>query len=279
MLIPYSLFARRRHYDNRRALRIRGGSAVIIFVTRHVPNPMSSWYNGIRCLRLQEQAIIYIFCEAAMKKLFDTIREPVYSAVPKDILHSLLILSAGIALGTIAKALDETASNVLPSFMETLDLRNFFSRMGFWLFSGVCVAIYSRSALRAALNVFVFFAGMVSSYYIYTVCAAGFFPKAYMMIWIRMTILSPLPGAVCWYAKGTHPVSICLSAAITAIMARQAFAFGFWYLDVRYAPELLLWFLMISVLYKTPKQSLTVAAAGAVLFLITSQFNLFWGMV
>lgn len=217
--------------------------------------------------------------ESIVKKFLDIIRKPVSSPVSKKILYSVLVLIAGIALGTIAKVLDETPSNLLPPFLEMIDLRNFFSRMGFWLFSGVCIAIYSKTPLRAALNTFLFFAGMVSSYYIYTIQVAGFFQKSYMMIWIGMTILSPLIGAVCWYAKGTHPVSLCISTVILMMMTRQAFAFGFWYLNVRYMLELLLWFLTFVVLYKTPKQILAVSGAGILLFFITSPLNLFWGML
>ncbi len=214
-----------------------------------------------------------------MKEFLDKIRKPVSGSISRKIAFSVLILLLGIALGIISKMLDETASNLLPPFLESLDLRNFFSRMGFWLFSGICIAIYSKTPLRAALNTFLFFTGMVSSYYIYTVFVAGFFPKSYMMIWIVLTILSPLPGAVCWYAKGTHPVSICLSAIIFMIMTRQTFVFGYWYFDILFIPELLLWCLTIAVLYKTPKQILTVFGTGSLLFFITAPLHLLGGLL
>ncbi|MGI6747069.1 MAG: hypothetical protein ACOX4V_02290 [Anaerovoracaceae bacterium] len=214
-----------------------------------------------------------------MKELLDTIRKPVPSSLSKQILHTVLVLTAGIVLGIIAKILDETASNLLPPFLEMLDLRNFFSRIGFWMFSGICIAIYSKTPQRAALNVFLFFVGMVSSYYIYTIHIAGFFPKSYMMIWVVITILTPLMGAVCWYAKGIHPVSLCLSAVLLLMMTRQAFSFGLWYFDVSYTLELLLLVLTIAVLYKTPKQILAVTGVGISLFFITSPLSLFWGLL
>lgn len=214
-----------------------------------------------------------------MKNMLDKIRKPVHSSISKGFLYSILVMLLGIALGVMAKMLDETASNRLPYFIEILDLRNFFSRMGVWLFGGLCIAIYSKTALRAAVNTFLFFSGMVSSYYIYTIYVAGFFPKAYMMIWIGLTVLSPVIGAVCWYARGTHPVSICISAGILMIISRQAFALGLWYLDVRYVLELLLWGLTIAVLYKTPKQILVVFGAGSLLFFLSSVLNLYWGLL
>ena len=97
--------------------------------------------------------------------------------------------------------LDLTPSNELPAFLEALDLRNFL-RIGVWIFLSVSISVYSRLPLRAALHVFGLLAGMVGSYYLYTVLVAGFYPKSYMMIWIGMTMLSPILAVVCWYAKG-----------------------------------------------------------------------------
>jgi hypothetical protein len=214
-----------------------------------------------------------------MRDFLNKIRMPVSIPIAKRIIFSVLVFLTGIVLGVVSKMLDETAINLLPSFLEMLDLGNFFSRMGFWLFSGVCIAIFSKTSIRAALNSLLFFVGMVGSYYATTVLIAGFNPRAYMMIWIFITLLSPFLGVVCWYAKGTHIISICISAVIFMLMTRQVFAFGFWYLDVRHALELLLWGLTFAVLFKTPKQIILVATIGILLFLLTAQLHLFWGML
>ncbi|MFR0963173.1 MAG: hypothetical protein ACLSGB_16315 [Dorea sp.] len=88
--------------------------------------------------------------------------------VSRKIRNTILILCLGIVLGTFSKFLDNTASNALPFIFEYLDVRNFLGRFAVWLLIALCIAIYSRSSLRASLNVFVFFVGMVSSYYIYS---------------------------------------------------------------------------------------------------------------
>ena len=103
------------------------------------------------------------------------IREPVSITIHKKILYSLSVLLAGILLGTTSKILDETASNLLPPMLEVLDLRNFFSRMGIWLFFAVLISVYSKTPFRAATNVFLFFVGMVGSYYLYTALVAASF--------------------------------------------------------------------------------------------------------
>ena len=98
--------------------------------------------------------------------------------VSRKIRNTILILCLGIVLGTFSKFLDNTASNALPFIFEYLDVRNFLGRFAVWLLIALCIAIYSRSSLRASLNVFVFFVGMVSSYYIYSNYVAGFLPKS-----------------------------------------------------------------------------------------------------
>ena len=112
-----------------------------------------------------------------MKEFLYAIRTPQTISPIKRVLKPFLTLFAGIALGILAKALDETVSNALPAFLQTLDLRNFFSRIGIWTFCGVVLSVYSKTPLRAAINTLLFFVGMIGSYYLYTVLIAGFFQE------------------------------------------------------------------------------------------------------
>lgn len=207
------------------------------------------------------------------------IRRPVDISVSQKVVSSSLLFIAGVILGVLSKVLDETASNLLPYFLEVLDLRNFFSRMGVWIFLAMLIAVYSKSPVRAAINVFVFFVGMVGSYYLYTVMVAGFFPRSYMMIWIMMTVISPFMAFICWYARGKGLPAILISLLLVMFMSRQAFAFGFWYLDIRNILEFLLWIATIIVLYQTPKQLMKVVATGMFLYFLTASFHIGWGML
>jgi len=182
-------------------------------------------------------------------------------------------------LGVISKSLDETPSNYMPYFLQMLDLGNFFSRTGVWMFISVIISLYSKSPIRSASYVFLFFAGMVGSYYLYTIAIAGFFPKSYMMIWVAMTMVSPFLAFVCWYAKGKGTIAILISAIIFMVISRQAFAFGFWYFHIRYILELFLLIFTVFILYQSPKQISKVIAIGILLFFLTAQFNIFWGML
>lgn len=147
--------------------------------------------------------------------------------------YSTLIFFVGVILGFFSKMLETNLSNSLPYFLEVLDLRNFFSRMGVWIFLALLISVYSKSPVRSAVNVFLFFVGMVGSYYLYTVLVAGFFPRSYIMIWIIMTCISPFIAFVCWYAKGKGMIAISLSSIIFMFISRQALVFGFWYFYIK----------------------------------------------
>lgn len=168
-----------------------------------------------------------------MDSFFNKIRrEEAPIPMRRQIVHTVAVLLLGIGLGIFSKFLDNTASNALPAILEYLDLRNFLGRFDIWLLIALCISVYSRSSIRAALNVFVFFAGMVSSYYLYSELVAGFFPKSYAVIWFGLTAISPLLAFICWYAKGTSRVSFALSVIIIAVLFNASFTYGWFYFDV-----------------------------------------------
>ena len=68
--------------------------------------------------------------------------------------------------------------SALMAIDEALDVHNFLGRFVIWILIALCISLYSNSALRASVNVFVFFAGMVTSYYLYSKYVAGFFQEA-----------------------------------------------------------------------------------------------------
>ena len=214
-----------------------------------------------------------------MIQFLNDIRKPIKTSLSRKFLYSTLLLIIGVILGVISKVLDTTPSNYLPYFLRILDLRNFFSGMGIWLYLAVVISVYSKTPIRSAINVFLFFTGMVGSYYLYTVLVAGFFPKSYMMIGIFMTCISPFLAFICWYAKGKGIIAIAISSFIFMFISRQAFSFGFWYFDIRYILEFILWIATIFVLYQSPKQIIQVVFIGLLLFFLTAQINLFMGML
>lgn len=149
--------------------------------------------------------------------------------VHRKIINTTTILCLGIVLGTLSEYLDFRQAE-LPSLLMTidgaLDVHNFLGRFAIWLLIALCISVYSNSAIRASVNVFAFFVGMVGSYYLYSNYVAGFFPKSYAMIWFGFTVVSPILAFACWYAKGKSKPAFMLSAIILAVLFNTAFVYG-----------------------------------------------------
>lgn len=207
-----------------------------------------------------------------MKQFFNNIRMPKYEiSIYKKILITICILILGIIFGTFSKYLDYHQGNlpyILKTIDEQLDFHNFLGRFSIWIFIAVCISIYSNSAFRAALNVFVFFVGMVSSYYIYSKFIAGFFPMNYALIWIGFTIISPILAFLCWYAKGSGKYSCIISAGIIAVLFNTTFAYGLWYFDIKYLLELIIFLLTLIILHRTLKETIIVLIMAIVIAFI-----------
>lgn len=162
-----------------------------------------------------------------MIEKLNKIRTPDKNVLLKNkIINTILIFVLGIALGIIAKWLDNLAidnSIWWQQIIGRLNLNNVLSEFGIWLFIALAISVYSKSPLRAALNVFLFFAGMNVSYHLYTIMFSGFNPTTYMMIWYGLTIVSPLLAIICWYSKGERVYSIIISSLIIGIMLKFVF--------------------------------------------------------
>ena len=152
--------------------------------------------------------------------------------VKNKIINTTIILFLGIALGTFSKYLDFRQAELPGMIMAidgALDIHNFLGRFAIWVLIALCISIYSNSAIRASINVFAFFIGMVASYYLYSNYIAGFFPRSYALIWFGFTVVSPLLAFVCWYARGKSKQALILSAMILAVLFNMCFVYGFGY--------------------------------------------------
>lgn len=165
------------------------------------------------------------------------------NAIPlsKQIINSVLVIFLGIISGTFSKYLDFRQAqlpNALMAIDGALDVHNFLGRFAIWVLIALCISIYSNSAKRAGVNVFVFFVGMVSSYYLYSNFVAGFFPRSYAAIWFGFTIISPFLAYGCWYAKGKSKLAFMLSILILAMLFNMTFVYGWGYFKARSVLEL-----------------------------------------
>jgi|LSQX01.1.fsa_nt_gb hypothetical protein len=198
----------------------------------------------------------------------DKIRQRVQIPKGTTAIFSFLFLTLGILMGAMSKCLDTVAVNELPRFLRTLDISNFLGRFAVWVFIAVAISIYTKSPVRAAIYVFLFFVGMVSSYYLYSKYVAGFFPKSYALVWFALTLISPLLSFAVWFAKGQGPVAVAVGAVIVGAMFQFTFAYGLFYIDVIDILELILFILILFMLRRNKKETLIMIVAGIFLAIV-----------
>ena len=187
-----------------------------------------------------------------------------------------LLFLFGAALGAFSKWLDNLALDSTiwwHRIAERLDLGNFFSDLAVWLLFALLIAVFSPSAVQAALRVLAFFVGMCAVYHLYTVFFSGFNPMSYMLIWYTITLLSPLLAALCWYAKGSGPAALVLSVGVAAVFSLACFSIGWFYVSVRGVLYVLVFLGAAAVMYRNPKQLLVSLGVG---FLLAFPLSLLW---
>ena len=177
------------------------------------------------------------------------------------------IIFLGIYFGLFSKFLDYYQGS-LPHLLQVmdnvLDFHNFLGEFAPWILIGVCISIYSQTPIRAAINVFSFFAGFVSSYYIYSYFIAGFFPRSYALIWIAFTIVSPLFAFISWYAKGKGPISLLISSGIIGTLINTTFAYGAFYIDIISPLNVILLLIVMFILKKDKKETIYMISSAIV---------------
>lgn len=205
-------------------------------------------------------------------EFLDKIRAPEKTnSIKTRIFATTGIFVLGICLGTFSKFLDYRQAELpalLQAFDQALDFHNFLGGFAPWIIIAICISVYSHTAIRAAINVFLFFAGMVASYYIYGNFVAGFFPKSYAMIWIGFTIISPILAFICWYAKGKGVIAFILSAGIIGVLMNTAFAYGIFYISIRSWLNVSMLILGIVILNRSLKETIMMIGIGIVLAIL-----------
>lgn len=187
----------------------------------------------------------------------------------RKIINTIAAFFLGIALGIFSKFLDFRQAQlpgVLMAIDGALDIHNFLGRFAIWALIALCISVYSNSAIRASVNVFVFFLGMVTSYYLYSNYVAGFFPRSYATIWFGFTMISPFLAFICWYAKGKSKLAWMLSALILAVLFNMTFVYGWGYFEARSILELAVFMIGVAVLRRdTLKGSVLMGSVSIIL--------------
>ncbi len=193
-----------------------------------------------------------------------------------QIMSSALCAIAGITIGVMQKWLDAGAVNELPVIFQRLDIGNYFGRFAIWILLGTMISVYASTPIRAAINSFLFFICMVAGYYLYCNYVLGFLPRTYMLVWVALSFVSPLPAFICWYAKGNGMAAVLISACILGVLFSQAFLItqGIY---VTHLPEVITWLIGVIILVRKPKEFVMELLLSVVIAFVYQLFVLYWG--
>lgn len=120
----------------------------------------------------------------------------------------------GLIIGLVSKYSDETKGLF---WTITSDIT---SGLGVWIVIGTIIALYSHRPRWAAIGVFIFFLGMLLSYYYYYEQLYGYFPQFYFTYWFAISLAS-LPAAyLLWYTGVEHWLgNVILSFPVGFVLA------------------------------------------------------------
>jgi len=188
--------------------------------------------------------------------------------VPLAILVTILIGAAGAALGVFRKWIDAEGTKGIPDSLQNIDYAGIFGSLAVWVLIGIVIAVCSSTPLRAAINNFFFFAGMLGGYFAYCYFVLGYVALKYAVFWGAVACAAPVLGYFIWYARGKGAVGVIISGLLLGVMLAQGLKFtgGF---KVTSIPNLVSTALALIVLIRKPKESIfmiLLAIAVAVLY-------------
>lgn len=120
--------------------------------------------------------------------------------------RTLVFAAAGLATAAAVKMLDVSTSNAA----------NVFSQLTVWVLVCTAIAVLSESPRHASLNVFLFCAGMLSTYYLAAEALGAPYSLAFAMGWLALSLLSPLFAHLVWAAKAPGALSRLVGAGVVA---------------------------------------------------------------
>lgn len=130
----------------------------------------------------------------------------------RAVIYSMGIMACGLITGVGVKLMD----------IYTAHLGNIFSQMSVWIFLCSVLAVYSSTPRRAAVNVFLFCAGMLLTYYLTAEGMHSPYSMTFVYGWSVFSLFSPVLAFFTWYAKGKGAVSRLLTAGIVVVLLVMA---------------------------------------------------------
>ncbi len=147
-------------------------------------------------------------------------------STPKKLAFTFLALLAGFGLGILTELFSGMSARVLPQWLESVNIRNLFATLMPWALGTLIISLFSRTPIRAAINVFTFSCGLILGCCVYLGVLVHILPDwSHLSYIVILTAISPLIAAVCWYGRGVGTVAGFVAAFILAYWFLQAFHF------------------------------------------------------
>ena len=144
-----------------------------------------------------------------------------------------------------------------------------FTRLGIWVLIATFIAAYSKTLFKAAINTFIFFTGMLISYYVYSAYLFGFFPTRYFILWGSIAIASPFWRLLYGKLNTSVRLSFILPALPMGLMLSLSLGIGLFYMYLVRIEELIMYVVLCVVFYKEPKQmAIIVVFSFVVAFIV-----------
>lgn len=194
--------------------------------------------------------------------------ETVQLSLKKQFLQGILFFIAGAFLGFVSKYIESIPhEGQLGNILSITG--NIFTGIGIWAFLATIIAATSRSPLAAGIHVFLFFAGLILAYYLYSMELFGFFPSYYFFRWGAIAVCSPFAAYIAWYGRGDGWISAVCAALPISLLLEQSYGV----LSIYSGLNFIIAILLLAVLSKNIRQAIKIIPVTLVVAVILIRFH------
>ena len=185
-------------------------------------------------------------------------------AIKQKILQVLISFASGVLLGLAAKYSDTIPADGFTGNFWGL-ISDIATRLGIWVLIATMIAGWSNNPRIGAVKVFAFFAGMLLTYYLYSMWLFGFFPFYYFVRWGIVALASPIAAYIVWFGRGNGWIAALCAALPIGLIVSMGYSF-FYRFDIILGFELLSAVILFLIMPVNKKQWLRMFPA--VLFVV-----------
>lgn len=125
-----------------------------------------------------------------------------------DIIFILFSLVLGLLMGWLARDLTTGIPHAV------------IVNIGIWVFVSSLLSVYSPGASRAAVHVFIFFAGVIGAYYLHCVLLGETVSLKHLAYWLIFAVIGALIGFLVWHSQDREWLgALCCAAPISLLLA------------------------------------------------------------